>query len=605
MKRVLSLLIAAIMCAGLVHAQDESSFLIRKVSSDKLLYDTGETVTVTVTVANTGDRGRDGLLRVRLVWEMDEGIELMREAVSLGPGEERVFTCSWESEEVLGCEALAELVEAGKVVSSADDYFNVVDPGDALRVSIHSNDNGDGGNIMRRKYYVNMLEVSEPRDAGVGQVPEGEEWHAHYVWMKKKELQKLPRNPHGKKVLVYATGFTFRSEGADFYLDHPEMVLTGPDGGPQGHFDMKGFDTDARFARWKRGFPAGNFGVFLDYGSLKTLDWSINHLIEAKKMFGWHGVRYDGHFILLEGYPFWTVDGKMYSEEEKDRINVRNTRLTEEKIKKVFPDFLFYYNGEPILSPPGDLAERLSGHGLTGSETTRHTAHVTSPWYKWSEMYRLFGEGTEVCRKYGGYYSAIIPYPWDHRNAELNRMMYGMLFATGGHPWCAQPYPRKDLFPDDPDIITRNTVPFFKMATRYSAMLWGKGIERVRDPQSWITVKVPGGGELWWERTVDTRITIGGKKLVIINLVNKPPTEDNLGNLQELPEPVHNVEVSLSPQTGERIVKVWDIRAYPDPGQEELAIRERDGTYSVTVPVIECYRMVVVQLEPGMGERRR
>jgi hypothetical protein len=594
------ILALALLLPALCLAQ-QGGFSITKVLPDKLLYDTGQTVKVAVTVANTTAAPQSGELRVRLEWEMDEGVELARQPITLQPKEAKTLIFPWKSVQVLGVGAYAELVQDGKVLSAAHDFFNVVDAADALRVSIHA---GWGAQEpvekLDRTNYVNVYEVlgwgGNPTPTATNPP---EEYAGHYGWVTKANLRKLCANPVGVKFLAYVICYTFKSDAERFAVEHPEKFLYDKDGYFCGTFDMQSNERQGRNPRYKQQNYYGDFSSSLDWADQQNLDWWADEISKSAKDIGWQGVRFDGHpqFIAPQSLEYYRWDGKYYNLEEKLKVNARDTPYFKDKLRAANPNFLLYYNCEPVLdklNPPIDLADICRNGSTAGSEVTRSAADVSNPYHKWKDMYNLFIDGVDACRKHGGYYSAIFPAIHAGMGVEAKHLGTALMMATGTQQWFVE-WTRPEKQYAAP--LRQAIVPYLKMSTRYSALLWGHGITRLPNPESWIAVATPPGSEVWWQRTVNTRKTVGGNELVIVNLLNAPPTEENLGTKQTLPKPIDNIILTFRPHDGKRVVKVWDINAWPDTTCQPLPLAEKDGTVSVTVPRMDYFRMVVAELK--------
>jgi hypothetical protein len=89
------------------HAQSSAEFTITRVLPDKLLYDTGDTVNVAVTVSNPSATPQQGEIRTRLEWEMDEGVQtdktwfVKNGRTPIGPLTKTIATKSWQHQVTL------------------------------------------------------------------------------------------------------------------------------------------------------------------------------------------------------------------------------------------------------------------------------------------------------------------------------------------------------------------------------------------------------------------------------------------------------------------------------------------------------------------------
>ncbi len=601
MTRRIFIIIFSLVLTIACQAQSPATFTINRVLPDKLLYDTGDTVNVAVTVSNTTATPKRGELRTRLEWEMDEGVPLGSQPVELKPKEEKTLTFTWKkSTQVLGAGAYAELLQDGKVVSEAHDFFNVVNPADALRVSLQGVFPGQfPASKLDRSNYLNVYE-----DTGWGggtinwMNPQGDAWPAAWGWVTRENIKKVSNNPWGIKIIAYVISYTQQVSGERFSVREPERLLFDSDGAIRTFgFDLEGDAVRHRVPREKQQIRASGYTTMPDWSQDRNVTYWADEILKSAREFGWKGIRFDGDpsFIAAESYEYYNAEGRRFTLEEKIRLSNEANAKFKKYIKSKAPDFLLYYNGEPCLdgvTPDPDLGVHCAGGSVRGSEVTRHMVSTSNPYNRWDELYRRFILGVDLCRKNGGFYSVMIAAPWMHMGLESTQLAYAAMFATGTQPWGGQWSDSEKSAP-----FAKNTIPYYKTMTRYSAQFWGHGLTRVADPEKSIFVTAPDGREIWWKPMVQTRTSLGGKKLLSMTFLNKPPTEVNLGTKQTLPEPIKDFTVSFKPMDGKLPVKVWDIQPWPDTVTTELPIRKEGDQVVVTVPRLDYAGVLVAEMK--------
>ncbi len=578
------------------HAQSSAEFTITRVLPDKLLYDTGDTVNVAVTVSNPTATPQKGELRTRLEWEMDEGVPLGSQPVELKPKEEKTFTFTWKkSTQVLGAGAYAELLQDGKVVSQAHDFFNVVDPADAMRVALEGGADNVKPKALDRSRYLNMYEILGWGGGTINRMnPPGDGWQGNYSWITREELKKLCGNPEGIKIIAYVISYIQQYSGERMSVREPDRMTFNADGTQISSFDMADEAVRNRMNRYPAGpgnlSPLGctSFGPTPDWTQDRNLYYWADEMLKSAKEFGWKGVRFDGtpEFIAMNSFEYYNSKGRRFTLEEKQALSKEANAKFRKYIKSKAPDFLLYYNCEPALdkvTPYLCLPEFAADGSTVGSEVTRHMVSTTNPYNRWDELYERFALNVELVRQNGGFYSAIIAPPHMHMGNESTQLAYATLFATGTQPWSGG--------------IGKIPIPYYKTMTRYSSLFWGHGLTRVADPEKNISVTAPDGREIWWKRTPSMRTTLGGKKLLILTFLNKPPTERNLGTAQTLPEPIKDFTVSFKPLDGKLPVKVWDIQPWPDTVTTELPLRKDGDQVVVTVPRLDYASVLVAEMK--------
>lgn len=582
---------------------------ITQVMPDKLLYETGQPVNVEVTLHNPDATPVTGTLAIRLEWEMDEGVALGTVDLTIPAGETltRVFT--WPSTEVLGAGAYATWSENGVVVDAAEEFFNVVDADDALRVSQHATDQSsvapEKSNTFDRSNYCNVMEIwAWGGSPSTWALPERYFVHG-YRWVDKANLRRLCNNPLGKRVLAYSIAYALRPQGENLYVQHPDWFMTDAKGFGHHTIGMGSVDRSLRQPReWQTYVYLGGSGFTgqPDYLDPEVRDWWYDSIEASVRDIGWHGIRWDGHmqYFHYNAKEHYTVDGVLRTVAEKAAFNETFTvPYLKKRTRQISPTFLNYFNCEPALQDelPQGFTNMVSGGCVAGSEVTRHATDVSNPYHRWRGMYDIFSEATRRCRAYGGFYSAIYTPPWVVKNPDNTRIGYAMMNAIGVQAWSAGISEASKRFGDHRGRI----VPYLKASTRYSALSWGHGMTTVEDPQSWISVTAPEGREVWWDRSVRRRRSVGGKDLLIIGIVNPPPSEGNLGEKQELPEPIEGIPIRISPPSG-RVARMWSICAFPDTECRELMISNEGKGAEVVLPRLECSILVVAELTDKKGD---
>jgi hypothetical protein len=595
------LLLVSVAC----HAQSPTGLTITRVVPDKLLYDTGNAVNVAVTVSNPTETPQKGELRTRLEWEMDEGVPLGSQPVELKPKEEQTFTFTWKkSTQVLGAGAYAELVQDGKVVSEAHDFFNIVDPADALRVSLQGAFDGQiPASALDRSNYLNVYESVGWGGGTINWMnPQGDAWPGAWGWVTRENIKKLTNNPWGIKIIAYILSYTQQVSGERFCVREPDRMLFNATGAIStiSGFDMNGDAVSHRVPREPGRIEASSYNAFPDWTQERNVYYWADEILKSAKEFGWKGIRFDGtpEFIAMDSFESYNAEGRRFTLAEKQALSKEANAKFRKYIRSKAPDFLLYYNCEPALdkvTPYACLPEYAADGSTVGSEVTRDAVSTSNPYNRWDELYERFALNVELVRQNGGFYSAIIAGPHMHMGKESTQLSYATMFATGTQPWMTLvPIPGHPLHKDG---IGKIPVPYYKTMTRYSSLFWGHGLTRVADPEKSISVTAPEGREIWWKRTPSMRTTLGGKKLLILTFLNKPPTDINLGTKQTLPEPIKDFTVSFKPLDGKLPVKVWNIQPWPDTVTTELPIRKEGEQVVVTVPRLDYASVLVAELQ--------
>lgn len=577
------------------------------VRPDKILYSPGQTAHFKIDVVNNGEEFT-GNLKVFVIWEMEDTEKVLDRDVKILKGKNEI-SAEWKTKEVLGCEVKAILKNKGTVIGTGRDYFNVCRDEDALRVGIHVEyptldtfpDKGYLNRIPKfilslRDGYGNVMEqFGWCPDDFAELAPKRDIWVSAY-WQSKVALKKIVEECHkyGMKVLHYAAGYGWNRPGAELLRKHPEWGTYRSTGQiySGGTINVQKLDweknPDKRAGRKFMG--GGAQGLVLNFWRKDTLDYGIKQLIESKKMFGWDGVRFDGHFVVWSTVfrDLHTIDGKNFPPPEKARmLTAKNTEYTKRKVKEVFPDYLFMFNGAAFNYDTGkvniDCIAQCKEGGATANEPIRESSNTTSRWHKWKDFKNLLIKDGDICRENGGYAYAYMNPPWEVC-PNVDKISYPILFASNNHPWFA--FPNLDRKTDKGGSHYPIQKNLFAFATRFSSILWGYNIERIKNPENFISVSGESGN-IWWEDFVYLRKLKDGREYLTIHLINEPPTQNIEPEDQPLPEPIKNVKISVK----KNIKKVW--AAYPE-GVNYFKVPFKNGV--INVPGLKIWAIVIVEI---------
>ena len=103
---------------------------------------------------------------------------------------------------------------------------------------------------------------------------------------------------------------------------------------------------------------------------------------------------------------------------------------------------------------------------------------------------------------------------------NVDRIQFPLLFAAATIRGSACP----ELADTTKEVLTYPIQKdYFRFATRFSAALWGRGIERVKSPEDMVEVSAPQGS-VWWKEFVQRRPLANGRQQLVVHLINEPPT---------------------------------------------------------------------------------
>ncbi|MCG2661097.1 MAG: hypothetical protein L6437_12740 [Kiritimatiellae bacterium] len=599
------------------------------------MYTPGETAKFEITVRNAAKETFKGRIKVGVIYEMEDGRELLEVPLEIAAGETKKINAEWKNlPEVLGCEVKADITDpAGKTVATGMEYFNICRHLDSLRVGIHScavglPTYGDEAHLKEYEHalflhqasYVNIGEYFVGKSTALSLAPEGEdEYPGADYWNSNKAVKFSIDEMHkrGLKGVVYVTSIsTHGLDDLDYLIKHPEWIMYNEYGQPDNCYADVEREDKHRFPE-KHMYPQpGPFcSVNINWMDKGLLDHHIDQLIANNKMFGMDGVRYDGH----PGSQWGKLDvtGKLLpTGEERRKAQYSMIKHIKNRVKKSCPDYLFMFNHGVVsdyIDAKGELhpaaKEALADGGAWCDEELREANASYNRFNSWEEYTKCLMSDVDLARANGGYAYLLFPYTSTvHKNSD--EIGYSIMFATGNHVWWGMP---KYHFERDPGgchyPIQKNLYAF---ATRFSAMLWGHGIERIKEPEGIVNVE-SDKGKIWWKQFVHRRKLKDGREYVIVHLINAPPNKNIGVTEQPLPEPIDNVKIKFKIP----VKKAWLATARPgsDAKEEQGHIRYESTFYSmdkkyenympmqygeasyadgvVTVPQLKVWTMVV------------
>ena len=306
-----------------------------------------------------------------------------------------------------------------------------------------------------------------------------------------------------------------------------------------------------------------------------TVDFGADAIMKGVEMFGWDGVRWDGHFV-----------GKMAR--FKKRVNA------------VYPGFLHAYNiafanpGSPLFMPSApvdDFHECAKDHGMMMDESVRDYSHSNFSYGRPEVFYQA------ICRE-GDYMKRINGLPllitFDMATT-LDRIYNCLMGLAGGERYTY--------------LITPGEWPFGSLAkwlTRYSAFVWDD-TKRIQEPGKAITVAAPGlkadqKYPLLWKESCWVRDVGPGRKQVLVNIIN-PPRYPAFSDRTQAPALSYtNVTVELKIPEGATVT--GGLHLSPDlvEGQEVLQAQVDAGACRVVLPRVHTWSIAVFEVAAKSGK---
>ncbi|MBM4041362.1 MAG: hypothetical protein FJ290_22910 [Planctomycetes bacterium] len=309
--------------------------------------------------------------------------------------------------------------------------------------------------------------------------------------------------------------------------------------------------------------------AWVNFASDAAVDLGADEIIASARMFGWDGVRWDGHFV-----------GNMVR--FKKRVNA------------ALPNFVHGYNiafaspGSKLFLPDKnveDFHECARGHGLMMDESVRDWSHTNfSPGHA-KPFYEAICREADYMKRIGGLPLFIT---FDMAS-ELDRAYNVLCGLAAGERYTY--------------MTTPGVWPYGDMArwlTRFSAFVWDD-TRRLREPEKWLAVG-DGKADLWWNQSCWLRDVAPGRKQLLVNIVNPPRYPAFCNRVQPPSAKLRDVPVTLALPEGVRAASAAHLSPDLPAGQEALEIQVAGGKCSVVVPRLATWSIVAFDLECAAAE---
>jgi hypothetical protein len=307
--------------------------------------------------------------------------------------------------------------------------------------------------------------------------------------------------------------------------------------------------------------------------------------VDSVIAYGWDGARWDGTYS--EPTEWYNLDGTLGAKltpEQADAKTAEDFRRYKEAVSPRFPHFVYadnYWGLDAALqSVPRETGELCRGGGLVMNEWIRGSHDTGAPLHRWDDYGRFLVEDTDRAKRLGGYYGPILDL--NEKSAD-GRYKCVFALAAGAHPYYA--------------------TLWGAFITRYSYYLWDPALTPLAVPEPYVTAP----DTVWWKHWVFERNLAGGRKQLVVHLIN-PPVHPLVGDgpaLDDLPTPVKEVTVQLLPSlTADwRPVRVTCLSPEPQL-HDQLALTDTGaGVQAIAVPEVDLWDILVIDLEARKGGR--
>jgi len=620
-----------------------------KVWPNKIAYQVGEDCLIKIHIRNDFNNERIIQLKTFVEYEIDKKELISVQDIILKGNEEKTLLVYWKPNmPVLGCEVKVDVIENGKNIASAKEYFNVVkEKKEIVRVGIAGQFRISGSLNETEKEY-NRFFVEEGLRKGYVNIAEAHGLYACAFSRLTPTEEEIKRDffpggfPYGISgtldqinqmkengilTTIYAFFMPNSPVGLELARARPDLVMRFKRGQASfGQFDVKEIEDAKNYT--KEHFKLISCGWMPDQLNKEVLNIHINALINARKFWGIDGVRWDGHisprYYYILGNEYYDYKGNPVPPIEKvDYLTGQNLKYIKDSIRKIYPDFVFMANHMWQMGGSGAFVKNehseeyaALAEGGTGvcNEPLRHAYLHGNLFNKWSNMSRMLVFESDKANKYGGYAYAYPPTP-EEVSPVTTKLIYSLLYATRNRPWFAialyGPFLRGPKFVTKEAISYFNAVvPITRFATRFSGILFGYNIERCKDPEKFIIVE--SEKDIWWKEYVHIRKISDTERQVIVDLFNPPENEfvNQFADEKEFPVPVKDVKIIIKLSQDEKIISAFFLTPDIDEMRQRLTILEERffnetsiNVKKVIIPELKCWGIVVFNIKNYNNEK--
>jgi hypothetical protein len=410
--------------------------------------------------------------------------------------------------------------------------------------------------------YTNTAEVFAwgPADC-IKLVPATEDWecgqtkYRNSISRTKALIEAAHRN--GIKIQLYNQSLYGCGDGGKYYQEHPEYYAYNAEGRPQG----------------------------FNLSCPEPVDDHIKGLLDSIKVFGWDGVRWDGHFDYCPPYDnLKTLFGEKIDVSKRDQQVADINDKIRTAVGARYPQFTWGYNWNDQVENFATSKEMVSlckNNSWIMNEVIKDSENPTSGTHLWKNYAERVASGSSIVRANGGLLLAVAPPQYFNSGSQI--LYKGLLVYAGrGYIYGSMRY--------DPTPLVEE---LGKFVTRYARYIRAQEFKCVPDAAKFATVESPR--EIWWKGYMTEKVSGDGIEQVL-GLVNPPVAKAvTLEPDGRLPEAQQNVKVSLTVPKG--MSKATAVLLAPDLKnfQQDLPVAIKDGKAQATVPEVRFWSMVYMK----------
>ncbi|NBR85235.1 MAG: hypothetical protein EBS84_07585 [Proteobacteria bacterium] len=560
---------------------------VASVAVDKIHYAPGDTVSAQAELLG-GAAGGAFTFRAEVLTELDAAREVFTANVQLAPGERKELPFQFKlGNAEFGHELRGVLVAGGTEVHSSSEFFGVSK--NVYRVGITGRHVGQSTRNLTPeraaetmaanvRAYANYFECFAWAPCDYSDLtPKTEEFVSGQTQypgsVAGMKLQLAEAHRRGIKAITYGKACAAGISGFLTYQQHPEFFghsfATGPATEQMSTFLLERMlENDYNFNRPSDGGWRHWASLWTRFDFNPAVDFGADELVRSAEIFGWDGVRWDGHFVENQRRCI-------------DRINAKR------------PGYVHGYNsafancGSKLFLPPdqSDFHDIAKAHGLIMDESVRGHS-------RWTDgSMRTFYEG--ICReadyvKRIGGLPLFITFDMGSRQDVTWNVLSGL--AAG----------QRYTYLTSPGDYAFGTLP--KFLTRYSAFVWDDTAMVANEAQHLAVTLAPGSptnAAVWFDQSTWLRKLTDGRQQVLLHLLNFPGYRHYAQRVQTPPTWLSNVTVSVKLPAGAQLARAFHVSPDLVEGHHALTPKTDGTTATLVLPEVKLWSIVVLEFSGG------
>jgi len=608
-------------------ARPAKSVLVERVWPRLLRYKPGETVQVEVAISSRAAAPLKVTYDIYVLSGLHARHQVKAGSAALAPNGRKEFVLDWKPGKVrFGCEVVCEVRdEAGRELldRKGEVFFVARNPyqvGQKSGFALRSWEDALPERLARAVFdwrydYLPLTEIMGIAPDNFSKwVPETDKWFAGQgsaAYRNSRELVlEVVRRCHeqGIAIVPYINSAISGVYGTEFARQHPEWVLYDQRGQFTGGVETRILELMQQFYRrypesledkqlvqnlLKPDRGAGLQICAVNNAVKEAVQFSVERVIEGVKVFGFDGLRFDGHYQVAAasdpaalGVPQqcdYKGDPPVPDSQTADRLSARNTRMMKERIWREFPDFVFGYNwGHPYEkyghTRPLDYAECAKDGGMILWESINHLYQPYSQWHLWKEAADTIADEVDHPKRYGGFLN-VGWFHWWLASDVFGKHLFPIICAARAH-----------LSGAGSPRIPRS---YYRFAARYCGLLYDLNVNRAPEWAKRIELSQP---RVWWRKYVYQRRQPDGSKQVIVHLLN-PPVEEKVDiHTERVPEPVRHLVVKVGLEGGRKPTGIYWLSPDEPVQSQRLEFRSAGGQMiQVDVPDLKFWGVLVME----------